>query len=186
MGRDKATLPFGPEPMLARVVRIVSEVVRPVVVVAAVDQQLPDLPADVDVVRDRNADRGPLEGLAVGLKAVGRRAQTAFVTSCDVPLLLPGFVDRMIYLSAGYDVAVPHVGGYDQPLSAVYRTELLAEVEALLAADRLRPAFLFEQVRTRRIGEGELTDVDPDLDSLTNLNTPAHYLAALAKAGFGE
>ena len=37
MGLDKASLPFGPETMLNRVVRKLSEVVSPIVVVAAKD-----------------------------------------------------------------------------------------------------------------------------------------------------
>jgi molybdopterin-guanine dinucleotide biosynthesis protein A len=57
-------------------------------------------------------------------------------------------------------------------------------VEALLAADRLRAAFLFERVRTRELEADELLDVDPGLRSLANLNNPADYLAALAEAGF--
>ena len=57
-----------------------------------------------------------------------------------------------------------------------------AEVERLLAEDRLRPAFLFEQVHTRRVAPEELTDVDPNLDSLTNVNTPEDHRAALGRA----
>jgi molybdenum cofactor guanylyltransferase len=44
MGRPKLLLPFGNESMLARTVRLVGEVVSPVVVVAAASQQLPKLP----------------------------------------------------------------------------------------------------------------------------------------------
>ena len=39
MGVPKATLPFGPETMLQRVVRVLGGVVAPIVVVAARDQQ---------------------------------------------------------------------------------------------------------------------------------------------------
>ncbi|MFH1921276.1 MAG: molybdenum cofactor guanylyltransferase [Planctomycetota bacterium] len=184
MGRSKAMLPFGPERMLQRVVRLLGEVVEPVVVVAAVGQELPELAASIRVVRDRRPDRGPLEGLRAGLESLGNRADAAFVTACDVPLLKPEFVRRMIALSAGFDAAVPHVDGRDEPLAAVYRTSVLAQVEALLAADRLRPALLFDQVRTRRVTTDELTDVDPDLGSLRNTNHPADYQAALARAGF--
>lgn len=184
MGRPKVTLPFGPELMLQRVVRLVGEAVEPVVVVAGIGQQTPPLSAKIRVVHDRNANRGPLEGLAVGLCELRQQCQAAFVTACDVPLLVPAFVRRMIELSAGYDVAVPHVDGFDEPLSAVYRTSVVAHVERLLAAGRLRPAFLFDQVRTRRVTAEELNDVDPDLQSLANLNTPTDYLAALARAGF--
>src|ERR1043165_2456560 len=54
MGRDKATLPFGGELMLARVVRLLSEAVDPqgIVVVAAPNQSLPEVPAPVMIARD--------------------------------------------------------------------------------------------------------------------------------------
>jgi molybdopterin-guanine dinucleotide biosynthesis protein A len=184
MGRPKATLPFGPELMLQRVARLLGEAVEPIVVVAAAGQELPELPEGIHRVRDRHPDRGPLEGLAAGLGAIVGRAEAAFVTACDVPLLKPAFIGRLIGLFEGYEAAVPHVGGFDEPLSAVYGIEVLSHVEALLAQDRLRPAFLFDRIRTRRIAAEELTPVDPDLESLDNVNTPQQYLAALAKAGF--
>src|SRR3982750_1451674 len=47
MGYPKALLPFGPELMLQRMVRLLGEVVSPIVVVAAPEQELPELPPDV-------------------------------------------------------------------------------------------------------------------------------------------
>ena len=183
MGQAKAMLPFGSESMLVRVVRLLGEAVGPVVVVAAPEQKLPPLRATVSVVHDRQPDRGPLEGLAGGLRTLGDRAESAFVTGCDVPLLLPEFVRRVIGLSEGYDVGVPHVDGFDEPLAAVYNCSVLSEVELLLATGRLRPAYLFDRVRTRRITADELTDVDPQLASLANITSPAAYRAALEQAG---
>jgi len=183
MGRSKAMLPFGEERMLGRVVRLVGEVVDPVVVVAAVGQELPELSAEVRVVRDREPDRGPLEGLRVGLETLGDQVEAAFVTACDVPLLAPDFARRMIELSVGFDVAVPHIEGYDHPLSGVYGTGLVDRIEVLLAADRLRPVFLFDQVATRRVTREELSDADPELASLANVNSPEDYAAALQRAG---
>jgi molybdopterin-guanine dinucleotide biosynthesis protein A len=106
------------------------------------------------------------------------------VTACDVPLLVPAFVRRVIDLLSGFDIAVPHVDGFDQPLAAVYRTSVLAHVESLLEHNRRRPAFLFEKVSTRRVTAAELTDIDPGLDSLANVNTNREYRAALQRAGF--
>jgi molybdopterin-guanine dinucleotide biosynthesis protein A len=184
MGRAKAMLPFGPELMLQRVVRLLGESVAPVVVVAAPGQALPKLPSEVVVRRDRQPDRGPLEGLAVGLRVLVPETEAAFVTACDVPLLLPEIVRRVVESLEGYDAAVPHVKGFDEPLSAAYRTSVLPHIEWLLNANRLRPAFLFERVRTRRIAEEGLTDLDPHLDSLANVNSPKDYRAALVKGGF--
>lgn len=183
MGRDKAWLPFGDEFSLQRVVRILGEVVSPIVVVAAADQELPPLPADVLLVRDEHLSLGPLAGLAVGLETLRDRVETAYVSSCDVPLLLAAFVWRVIELLGDHDVAIPRDGEYHHPLAAVYRTKLAQTARELIAANRLRPIFLFEKARTREIDLTELRDVDPQLRSLRNTNTPEDYAAALRDAG---
>lgn len=183
MGSPKALLPFGPESMLQRVVRLVSQAARPIVVVAADDQSLPPLPDDVTVARDERPNRGPLEGLRVGLAALRPRADAAYVTSCDVPLLLPAFIRRLQELLGDCDIAVPQTDGLFHPLAAVYRVSVLKHVEALLACDRLRPAFLMERARARIVTATELREVDPQLQSLRNVNTPDDYRAALAEAG---
>jgi molybdenum cofactor guanylyltransferase len=183
MGRPKAWLPFGGETMLARVVRLLGEVVAPVVVVAAPGQDVPELPPGVEIVRDPERGRGPLQGLAAGLAALRGRADATYLSSCDVPLLRPAFVRRLIDLLGEQDIAVPEVGGYRHPLAAVYRLEVAPIAERLLAEGRLRPAFLFDQARTRVVRPEELADVDPDFRSLRNLNTPVEYEEALRAAG---
>ena len=182
MGTSKALLPFGPETMLQRVVRLLGEVVSPIVCVAAADQALPELPPGTIVTRDEREGRGPLEGLRAGLKALPPDAEAAYVTSCDVPLLVPAFVRQMLELASGYDVAVMEIDGFTHPLSAVYRRSTLMHIEELLAHDRLRPVFLFERVKTRRVKTTEMT-ADPELRTLRNLNTPEDYRQALADAG---
>ena len=183
MGTSKALLPFGPETMLQRVVRILGEVaVEPIVVVAAPGQELPRLPSEVIVTHDEHEGRGPLEGLRAGLKALPADIEAAYVTSCDVPLLVPGFVRQMIELAHGYDIAVTEQDGFTHPLSAIYRRDTLPKIEELLANDRLRPAFLFDAVKTRRVQPAEITS-DPDLRTLRNLNTREDYESALVEAG---
>ena len=183
MGVPKATLPFGAETMLQRVVRLLGGVVSPVVVVAAREQPLPALPDEVSVARDEREARGPLEGIRAGLSALPASIDAAYITSCDVPLLVPAFVERMIDLIGDHDIAVMEVDGFPHPLSAIYRRVTLPHVEALLAADRLRPVFLFDAVRTRRVQPEEMTVVDPELKTLRNVNTQQDYRAALADAG---
>lgn len=83
MGRDKATLPFGDECMLQRVVRLLTEVVDPghMVVVAASRQTLPSLPQGICITRDEHEARGPLEGLAAGLRVLHPDVDAAYATS---------------------------------------------------------------------------------------------------------
>jgi molybdopterin-guanine dinucleotide biosynthesis protein A len=183
MGRPKAWLPFAGETLLARVVRLLGEVVGPIVVVAAPDQDVPPLPAGVAVVRDEERGRGPLQGLAAGLAALRERAEAAYLSSCDVPFLKPAFVRRLIDRLGEHFICVPRVGGYHHPLAAVYRLEVADAVARLLAEDRLRPFFLFETVPTRVVEAGELADVDPSFQSLRNLNTLEEYESALREVG---
>lgn len=185
MGRDKATLPFGPEFLLQRVARLVAEVVpvQRIVVVAANEQVLPELPPDVLVTYDRRPERGPMEGLAAGLQAVPEEVETLYVTSCDVPLLVPAFA-RVLFARLGrFEIVVPRDEERCHPLAAVYRRSVLGAVRELLAADQLRLRALFDRVPTLAVPVDELRLVDPQLATLRNLNSPADYEAALRSAG---
>jgi len=184
MGLSKATLPFGPELMLQRVVRLLFEVVEPIVVVAAADQQLPDLPPRVIVTRDEREGRGPLEGLRVGLTVIAGDADAAYATSCDVPLLAQAFVHRMIAEFGEYDAAVPVDGEFYHPLAAVYRTRTVATIEQLLGQEKLRTSDLFETLLTNRVPVQALRGIDPELLTLMNINTPSDYARAMERAGF--
>ena len=184
MGRPKAWLPFGGELLLPRVVRLLGEAVDPVVVVAVPGQDAPPLPGHIAVVRDEEDGRGPLQGLAAGLKALGDRIDAAYLSSCDAPFLRPAFVRRLIELLGNAVACVPRVGDHYQPLAAVYRVEAIDAVRRLLAANRgggVAPPLhsLFAAVPTRVVGDVELADVDSTFQTLRNLNTPEEYEAAL-------
>src|SRR5512133_369595 len=189
MGTPKAALEWHGSTLLRRVVGIVGRAVDgPVVVVRAPGPALPELPEGVEVVEDAREGRGPLQGLAAGLAAVRGRAHAAFASSTDVPLLHTRFIRRVLAaLDDDVDVVLPEVGGFRHPLAAVYRTELVDVVERLIAEDRMRPAFLFEACRVRRLGadallaDPALAALDPALDSVLNLNEPADYEAARAR-----
>jgi molybdopterin-guanine dinucleotide biosynthesis protein A len=196
MGQPKAWLPFGDQTLLQRVVGRLREVSDHIVVVAAPDQALPELPDEVSIAHDPVEGRGPLQGIAVGLEALGEGARYAFVSSTDAPFLAPAFVQRLRALchpqspeQPPWDIVVPRVDGYHHPLAAIYATTAGAEARALLDDDRRRPFFLFERMRTRVVerelllADEGLLRADPTLESLRNLNTPEDYRAALGDAG---
>jgi len=185
MGRAKAGLPYGPETLLGRVVRLVSIVARPVVVVAATDQELPELPGWVVVVRDSRSGRGPLQGLADGFSALASDVEFAYATAADAPFLEPAWVDRLIDLIGDHDLALPFCDGRRHPLAALYRvTPALAAIRNLLGQDQLRAGRIADTLSTRIIDARELRAVDPALRTLRNINTPDEYDRALGDAGF--
>jgi molybdopterin-guanine dinucleotide biosynthesis protein A len=174
MGTPKAGLDWHGTTLLRRTCGIVARGAGgPVVVVRAPDQTLPALPRDVRVVDDAREGKGPLQGLLAGLEAVD--TDVAFVASTDMPFLHPQFVAAVCAGARHADAAVPHLGGYRQPLAAAYRTALAPLVAELVEQDRMKPAFLFDRCETRW-----LTAL-PHPESVRNLNTREDYEAALAE-----
>src|SRR5580700_2978726 len=201
MGTPKSALEWHGSTLLRRAVGIVARATGgPVVVVRARGQQLPPLPPGTVVVDDPREGKGPVQGIAAGLGALaeigalgalgglGWQAETAFVSSTDLPFLHPAFIRCVLRALAadGADVALPVAGGCRQPLAAAYRVSLAETAERLVGAGRLRPAFLYDECVVTRIDEARLrrdpllAAFDPELDSARNVNSPADYRAARA------
>jgi len=156
--------------------------------VAAEGQETPGLPECVTVVRDRREGRGPLEGLAAGLAALPTDIDAAYATSCDVPLLQAGFVNLLFDLLGDHLIAVPKEGKFHHPLSAVYRRDVLPTVERLLAENRMRPFFLFEERMRLMEGAGAARATASGMAAVTaaflcHLKTGDHVVAAKALLG---
>jgi molybdopterin-guanine dinucleotide biosynthesis protein A len=185
MGTPKADLEWHGSTLLRHVVGLVARGVEgPVVVVRSPGQQLPALPAAIEVVEDDAEGRGPLQGIATGLGALEQRVGAAFVCATDLPFLHPAFVRRVSKALDGADVALPVVGGFRQPLTAAYRTGLAGRARALLAEDRSRAAFLMEGAAVHVLDEpalladARLHAADPELQSVLGVNDPDAYAEA--------
>lgn len=177
MGQPKALLMFDGEPLIAHVVRALRQLFAEVVLVAAPEQDLPPLP--VKLARDEVAYQGPVSGIYHGLRASG--SEINFVGSCDMPFLSLPLVSHLAGQIADHDVVVPEWGGRLQPLFSVYRRSVMGHLAEQLRRGELRPVFLFDKVRTRKIDENEIRGIDPEGLSFFNMNTPADYEAALQR-----
>lgn len=174
MGQPKALLLFDGEPLIVHVVRTLRTLFPEVIVVAAPGQTLPGM--SITVARDEVAYQGPVGGMCAGLAAAG--GDICFITSCDSAFLNLNLISELLSRAPGHDVVVPHWQGRLQPLHAVYRRTVLPHFRSQLARQDLRPVHLFDKVRTLRIGEQEIRELDPGGWSFFNMNTPEDYDAA--------
>jgi molybdenum cofactor guanylyltransferase len=177
MGRPKALLTFDSEPLIAHIVRTLQHLFGEIVVVAAPGQELPSLP--VTLVRDDIAYQGPVGGIYYGLKAAD--GEFSFVTSCDVAFLNSQLISYLLSQISEYDVVVPYWEERFQPLHAVYRRSVLPLLEGQLERGELRPVYLFDRVRTAKIGAEEIRRFDPEGLSFFNMNTAEDYAQALQR-----
>jgi molybdenum cofactor guanylyltransferase len=177
MGRPKSLLIFDGEPLIVHIVRALEHMFAETVIVAAPEQELPDLPATL--VRDEVAYQGPVGGIYYGLKAA--TGKFCFVTSCDVPFLNPSLISHLTSHISRYDVVVPFWEDRFQPLHAVYRTSVLGLLKEQLDRGELRPVYLFDKVDTCKIEEDAIRRFDPEGLSFFNMNTPDDYERALRR-----
>lgn len=183
MGSPKEWLEFGNERMLQRMSRILGELLDPVIVVAAADQEIPTLDSTIQVVTDEFDSLGPLSGIYSGLKQIHRRGiGRAFVTACDCPFIQADFI-RFLFqqIEADTQIVLTTDGQHHHVLSAVYDSSVYQSAEQLIEEQKLRPIRLTDLHPTKWIHLDAVRAVDPELLSLENMNSPAHYQAALER-----
>ncbi|GIW13143.1 MAG: putative molybdenum cofactor guanylyltransferase [Tepidiforma sp.] len=176
-GRDKASAPLRGRPLLQWVADAVAPAVDRLIIVHAPGQALPaiDAPLPLDFAADETPGLGPLAGLAAGFAVSS--AGLAFACSCDAPLIAAALVSRLAAIAreTGADVVRPRIGGFPQPLVAVYRpASCLAPFRAALAARSggLRIVAACEGLRVVEPSDADLAPFDPGFRSFLNANTP--------------
>jgi molybdopterin-guanine dinucleotide biosynthesis protein A len=174
MGVNKALIELGGVRLIDRLVETLRAVFDPVAIVA----NHPDAYAhlEVPVWSDRIPGRGALGGIYTAVLA-SSSAHT-FCIACDMPFPDPGVIAHIRDLAPGHDVVVPRTADGYHPLHAVYGKTCLPHLEDMMRANRLRIDRLFAEVRTRTIGEEELSSLGASVRCLTNINTPGDLKAA--------
>ena len=188
MGRPKALLPTPPNgaPLLVRMVERLAPLTWRRLVIVTNDAGLPDalgLGDEALYLADRFPGTGTLGGIASGLSVCDG---WAVVLACDLPFVSPALVGWLLTLAGEregdadrWDAIVPVIGGYEEPLHALYHARCLPFIEGRLAAGERRVISFMPDVRTRYVHEDELRRLDPHLHSFLNANTPEEWQTAL-------
>jgi molybdopterin-guanine dinucleotide biosynthesis protein A len=186
MGMPKAALKFGSRTILERLIDELRIAFREILIIAApaeaegfpIEQLLLWGPASLRLLRDQTAFAGAAVALTRGLTAASY--DTAFVCSCDLPLLQVEVARALFRMLDGYDAVIPDIDGKPQPLCAVYRRSAAAAIEARLVSGERRLTSIADALKAYRPGDSELRQIDPELRNFVNINTPEDYQRALA------
>lgn len=148
--------------------RLVGQLTDDVLVVSGRPSAFSDLPARL--VRDAWPDGGALGGLYSGLLVA--KYEYCLAVGCDMPFLDLALLRYMAAIARNFDVLVPRLEGYLEPLHAIYSRRCLDFIRDQLATGDRRIVGFYDRVRTRYLDRPELESVDADLLSLFNINTP--------------
>ena len=188
LGRDKVLEVIGDSNLLQRVASQLSSFNKDIIVVIASGKSLPQFTGypRFRIVTDIYPGKGALGGIYTGLATSNLLHN--LVVACDMPFLNQPLLQYMVQVSPGFDLVVPRVGDWVEPLHAVYSKDCLIPIERLLKQGEIRVRALFELVKVRYIEDDEVSRFDPKHLSFFNINTEADLETAqqLAKEMSGD
>ena len=170
LGIDKRFLEIGGRPCIQRVIDAYEGLFKEILIVA--DATEPFMSLGVKVVVDLIPGRATLGGLYTGLHFAAH--DRVFAAASDMPWLSPAAIRVVLDQALSGDIVIPELAGRLQPMHAVYAKTCLPVLHSLLEAGRLKVQdfCVRPELRVHRIPEAAFRDVDPELRSFFNINTP--------------
>lgn len=177
MGRNKATMPVGGQPLIQYAIDRLSPISTEMLIIARDPSAFNDL--KLPVKPDILADRGALGGLLSALTY--SRHEMVISAACDMPFLSAKLFSHMaaILTTSGADVVIPYSEKGPEPMHALYRrVTCLPAVETALKQGQTRLVEWHAKVQVTKIPVEEVRKIVPDLSCFFNLNLPEDVVVA--------
>jgi molybdopterin-guanine dinucleotide biosynthesis protein A len=182
--RNKALIELpGGRTLIRRCVDTLHKVCGEILIVS--NEEEPYQSLDARVVEDIIKAKGPLGGIYTGL--FHSKTHCNFIMACDMPFPQPDLIRLLLHECDHHDVVVPEINGEVEPLFAVYSKNCLQVMSTHIQRDALKIRDIFEELRTKKVGEKEVEKVDPKHLSFFNINTQEDLIKAweLGECGSG-
>lgn len=175
MGKNKALLPLPGNQAVTFLEHLVSQLdaccVETLIVARDQAQATGYAFPSVQVTFDKTPDIGPLMALYSGLSVID--TEHALVVAVDLPFVQLTLLSFLLSLPLTADtLLVPLVHNRPQVLLAIYPRSVLPLVKEQLQQGRRDLRCLLEVAPVQFIEEAQLLEVDPELRSFININTP--------------
>ncbi len=174
MGQNKAFLQLGGQSIIHRIVGVLRTVFSQVLIVANAVEDYQSL--GCRVVSDLPLARGALTGLFSGLSYSS--TDYNFFVACDMPFLQNDMIHYLASQAEGWDVLIPRIQHYYEPLHAVYSKDCLPSIVRQLKGGTQTIFDFFPEVKVKEVSEEDIRRIDPDLISFFNINTPQDLKSA--------
>ncbi|MCS7096664.1 MAG: molybdenum cofactor guanylyltransferase [Nitrososphaerota archaeon] len=176
LGEDKSLVAIANKPLLKHVLQVVNSLVEEKIVVVHTDAQAERLRAvldpDVRVVIDEFDQQTPIVGAASGFKEA--KTEYTLLLACDMPLLSREVLAFLLDICIDRNAVIPRwPNGFIEPLHAVYKVKPAFEAAQQAIKEGL-PTLrgMIERIRrVRYVSTMVLQQMDPELNSLFNINT---------------
>jgi molybdopterin-guanine dinucleotide biosynthesis protein A len=121
------------------------------------------------IVTDEIQGAGSLGGLYTGLQTASN--DYSFCVACDMPFLQSEVITYLTELRLNYDVVIPNIFAYLEPLHAVYSKQCIKPIRKILEMGVFKLTKFLPEVRVRYVSERDIKKIDPNLTTFININT---------------
>jgi molybdopterin-guanine dinucleotide biosynthesis protein A len=182
-GHDKVLEKFGSTSLLEQVISRVDPISKEIIVVTAKERAFTQLASHpkTRVVADIVPGLGSLGGIYTGL--VESKSLYNLVVAADMPFLNESLLRYMIKVANGYDLTLPHVNTWYEPLHAIYSRNCIGPAKAILDQGKKVIVELFKYVKVKYVEAEEIDRFDPHHLSFFNINTKEDMERAIKITG---
>jgi len=168
-GKNKALVRIGGKRILDRIYEVFTILFDKIILVT--NDPVQYMEWDFDIVTDIFPIRSSLTGIHTGLFYI--TTPYAFFVACDIPFIKKELIEVLLAgVEPSIDIVIPETSKGVEPLCSVYSKRCFKPIEEQLEKKSLKIQQVFQKVRVKKIPEGILRTIDPDLVSLYNINTP--------------
>ena len=184
-GQDKGILELANKPLIRHVVDAVSAVVDETVVVTNSQERVTKYAevtrSDVKFAVDVCESQSPLIGALTGFGVA--QGKYSLLLPFDTPFVSCEVVSLLFELCVNRAAVIPRwPNGHIEPLHAVYQTaQALEAAKSAVAEEKLNLRAMIEKLRgVRYVSTLVIQQLDPELRTFFNINTPADLEKAIA------
>ncbi|MFH1583669.1 MAG: molybdenum cofactor guanylyltransferase [Actinomycetota bacterium] len=173
-GKKKAFLKIRGRTLIDQIVEKMGRLSNEIIIVTNILKKFDYLPKKFDylnvkLIKDIIPYKGSLGGIYSGL--LFAKNNSTFVVACDMPFLNISLLKHIISYSNEYDVVIPKVDNFFEPLHATYSKRCLKPIKKLIDSDNLKIIDFFKEVSVKFVEKNEIEKFDPNFMSLFNVNT---------------
>ncbi|HUT86247.1 MAG TPA: molybdenum cofactor guanylyltransferase [Elusimicrobiales bacterium] len=173
-GRPKGLIEIDGRPIVELVLQVFKNIFNEIILVTNTPALYSKYDKDCLIVTDIIKGIGPLGGIYTGLKSTAKKA--VFFTACDMPNLHNDLILRQLktFQSSNFQAFVAEMGGFTEPLHAIYKTELAHTIKDYVA--KHKDYSLRGFLKTVNTGYFKLENINLNKEIFKNINTPGDLL----------
>jgi len=167
MGQEKGLIELNGKPMIQHVIDHIHPICDQILI-SANDRRYEDF--GYPVYKDVISDIGPAGGIISCLNHSTNKKN--IIISCDLPFASTKFIRKLLDLSSDFEVTLPRLGPYLQPLCAVYSNSVYKTFMECVMGGLYSLKSIIKEFQIQAIEQGDVAEfvLEEELKNINSLN----------------